>query len=58
MSCIYDIVKDIFVDCIFCNTSDEEKEEKEETEKRHRPKRKHLRHKSTQTEDVFKEPGS
>ena len=53
MSCIYDIIKDIFIDCIFCN---KEEEEKEET--RRRPKRKHLRHKSTQTEDEFKEPGS
>jgi hypothetical protein len=52
MSCFYDIIKDLFIDCIFCNQYEEI-----EIERKDRRRIRKYRNKSTQT-DNFKEPGS
>jgi len=56
MSCFYDIIKDLFIDCIFCDKYEEiEIERKDDKELRK------YRNKSTQTDkdnENFKEPGS
>jgi hypothetical protein len=37
MSCIYEIFKDLCIDCIFCNDSECNEDQKEDTIKRNRP---------------------
>lgn len=50
----YDIIKDLFIDCIFCNQYEEL-----EIERKDRRRIRKYRNKSTQTDkDNFKEPGS